>query len=241
VVPSARYEGSVPGVRVGPPPKNGSIMPPNTAIRTLASRSHSDHASAGDLGSLGAVAEYQPRPYAGEFPATEERSMALRSAHGTAAKGGALVVHENLPFDELPRPDLLADTTGSASDSTAPTARRRARTGPSPSSWAAGDPYYLCVALTVAALTHVWRREPEHALAAARRALDVGRDEGSPVWRDGRCRSIIGRPRCSTPGRRRPIPRSSGPRSAFLRGGEPMGAADGSTWWPRRRTGGSRA
>jgi tetratricopeptide (TPR) repeat protein len=44
------------------------------------------------------------------------------------------------------------------------------------------DPFHLCIALTITALAHVWRREPEHALQAARQALDVGHDEGSPVW-----------------------------------------------------------
>jgi hypothetical protein len=38
--------------------------------------------------------------------------MAQRTAHGAAAKGGALVVHEDLPFDELPRPDPEAEVTG---------------------------------------------------------------------------------------------------------------------------------
>lgn len=31
--------------------------------------------------------------------------MTQRTAHGTAAKGGAIVVHENMPFNELPQPD----------------------------------------------------------------------------------------------------------------------------------------
>jgi DNA-binding winged helix-turn-helix (wHTH) protein/tetratricopeptide (TPR) repeat protein len=51
------------------------------------------------------------------------------------------------------------------------------------------DPFHLCVALTMTALAHVWRRDPEQALGAARRALDVGQDEGSPVWQ-GRALSI---------------------------------------------------
>ena len=38
--------------------------------------------------------------------------MPSRKAHGTAAKGGAAVVWENLPFDELPRPDPQAAPTG---------------------------------------------------------------------------------------------------------------------------------
>jgi DNA-binding winged helix-turn-helix (wHTH) protein/tetratricopeptide (TPR) repeat protein len=51
------------------------------------------------------------------------------------------------------------------------------------------DPFHLCVALTMTALAHAWRREPAQALDAARRALDVGHDEGSPVWL-GRAMSI---------------------------------------------------
>jgi hypothetical protein len=38
--------------------------------------------------------------------------MAQRRAHGAAAKGGALVVHEPLPFDELRRPDPQPDASG---------------------------------------------------------------------------------------------------------------------------------
>jgi hypothetical protein len=38
--------------------------------------------------------------------------MTRRKPHGAAAKGGALVVHENLPFDELPRPKPEAVSTG---------------------------------------------------------------------------------------------------------------------------------
>jgi len=53
---------------------------------------------------------------------------------------------------------------------------------------ASHDPFQLCIALTMTALVHVWRREPKHALDAARRALDVGHD-GSPVWQ-GRAMSI---------------------------------------------------
>lgn len=37
--------------------------------------------------------------------------MAQRRAHGTAAKGGALVVHENLPWDEQRRPDPQPEAT----------------------------------------------------------------------------------------------------------------------------------
>ena len=43
--------------------------------------------------------------------------MAQRKAHGAAARGGALVVHEPLPFDELPKPDPTAAPS-------APVARR---------------------------------------------------------------------------------------------------------------------
>jgi hypothetical protein len=38
--------------------------------------------------------------------------MARRAAHGTAARGGVLVVHEALPFDELARPDPQPDAGG---------------------------------------------------------------------------------------------------------------------------------
>jgi DNA-binding winged helix-turn-helix (wHTH) protein/tetratricopeptide (TPR) repeat protein len=51
------------------------------------------------------------------------------------------------------------------------------------------DPFHLCIALTMTALAHVWRREPEHALDAARRALVISHQEGSPVWH-GRAMSI---------------------------------------------------
>jgi len=51
------------------------------------------------------------------------------------------------------------------------------------------DPFLLCVALTITALAHVWRREPELALDAARLALIAGHDDGSPVWH-GRAMSI---------------------------------------------------
>lgn len=38
--------------------------------------------------------------------------MAQRTAHGAAARGGALVVHEPLPFDELAQPNPQAAPTG---------------------------------------------------------------------------------------------------------------------------------
>jgi len=38
--------------------------------------------------------------------------MAQRRAHGTARAGGALVVHESVPFDELRRPDPVPDASG---------------------------------------------------------------------------------------------------------------------------------
>jgi hypothetical protein len=38
--------------------------------------------------------------------------MAIRTAHGNAAKLGAIVVHENLPFDELARPVPTAEPPG---------------------------------------------------------------------------------------------------------------------------------
>ena len=51
------------------------------------------------------------------------------------------------------------------------------------------DPFQLCTAFTMTGLAHAWRREPALARDAARRALDVGSDDGSPVWL-GRAMSI---------------------------------------------------
>jgi len=42
--------------------------------------------------------------------------------------------------------------------------------------------FWLSMALTATGLVHVWRGEPERALAAARRAMDVCPDGGSPLW-----------------------------------------------------------
>jgi DNA-binding winged helix-turn-helix (wHTH) protein/tetratricopeptide (TPR) repeat protein len=78
---------------------------------------------------------------------------------------------------------VLAWLDGAPDAALAAAAKMRARV----ETWS--DPFHLCVALTMTALAHVWRREPELALDAARRALDVGRDEGSPVWQ-GRAMSI---------------------------------------------------
>jgi DNA-binding winged helix-turn-helix (wHTH) protein/tetratricopeptide (TPR) repeat protein len=78
---------------------------------------------------------------------------------------------------------MLAWLEGSPDAALAAAAKMRARAE------TACDPFHLSVAFTVTALAHVWRREPEHALDAARRALDFGLDEGSPVWR-GRASSI---------------------------------------------------
>ena len=49
------------------------------------------------------------------------------------------------------------------------------------------DPYHLVTALTITALAHMWRREPEKTLETARRALQVAREVGSPVWQ---CRAM---------------------------------------------------
>ncbi|HEY3668328.1 MAG TPA: AAA family ATPase, partial [Polyangiaceae bacterium] len=45
-----------------------------------------------------------------------------------------------------------------------------------------GDPFHVCTVLTVTAFTHMWRREPEKTRETARRALQIARDVGSPVW-----------------------------------------------------------
>jgi DNA-binding winged helix-turn-helix (wHTH) protein/tetratricopeptide (TPR) repeat protein len=51
------------------------------------------------------------------------------------------------------------------------------------------DPFHLCIAFTMTALVHVWRREPRQARDRALRALAISHDEGSPVWH-GRAMSI---------------------------------------------------
>jgi len=51
------------------------------------------------------------------------------------------------------------------------------------------DPFHLVTALTITALVHMWRREPEKTLETARRALEVAREVGSPVWQ-GRAMSL---------------------------------------------------
>lgn len=51
------------------------------------------------------------------------------------------------------------------------------------------DPFHLVTALTITALAHMWRREPEKTLEVARRALQVAREVGSPVWQ-GRAMSL---------------------------------------------------
>jgi tetratricopeptide (TPR) repeat protein len=42
--------------------------------------------------------------------------------------------------------------------------------------------FWLSMALTATGLVHVWRGEPKPALAAARRAMDVCPEGGSPLW-----------------------------------------------------------
>jgi DNA-binding winged helix-turn-helix (wHTH) protein len=51
------------------------------------------------------------------------------------------------------------------------------------------DPFHLVTALTITALAHMWCREPGKTLATARRALQVAREVGSPVWQ-GRAMSL---------------------------------------------------
>ena len=54
---------------------------------------------------------------------------------------------------------------------------------------ALGDPIYVAAALAVAALVHRLRREPQPTLELARRALDVSREAGLPLWQ-GRAMSL---------------------------------------------------
>jgi adenylate cyclase len=51
------------------------------------------------------------------------------------------------------------------------------------------DPFHLVTALTITATAHMWRRETEKTLEIARRALQVAREVGSPVWQ-GRAMSL---------------------------------------------------
>ena len=53
-----------------------------------------------------------------------------------------------------------------------------------------GDPFHLSTALTITALAHMWRREPERTLEVARRALQVAGDAGALVWQ-GRAMSLF--------------------------------------------------
>ena len=52
------------------------------------------------------------------------------------------------------------------------------------------DPLLLATALTITALAHMWRREPERTLDVARRALQVAGDAGALVWQ-GRAMSLF--------------------------------------------------
>jgi len=63
VTGSAKNDGTEPGLTDGAP-KNGSTSPPKTAISTLASRNHSDHASAVDFGLSDMTATYRHDPRA---------------------------------------------------------------------------------------------------------------------------------------------------------------------------------
>ncbi len=44
------------------------------------------------------------------------------------------------------------------------------------------DPLPLASALTITAIAHMWRREPEETFETARRALQAAREVGSPIW-----------------------------------------------------------
>jgi DNA-binding winged helix-turn-helix (wHTH) protein len=50
------------------------------------------------------------------------------------------------------------------------------------------DPLPLASALTITAIVHMWRREPEKTLETARRALQAAREVGSPIWQ---CRATL--------------------------------------------------
>ena len=54
---------------------------------------------------------------------------------------------------------------------------------------ALGDPLHLATALTISALAHMWRRNPEETFETAQQALRVARDAGSLVWQ-GRALSL---------------------------------------------------
>jgi DNA-binding winged helix-turn-helix (wHTH) protein len=54
---------------------------------------------------------------------------------------------------------------------------------------ALADPFHLSTALTIAALAHMWRREPEKTLGIAREALRVAQDVGAFLWQ-GRAMSL---------------------------------------------------
>jgi hypothetical protein len=51
------------------------------------------------------------------------------------------------------------------------------------------DPFHMATGLTITALAHMWRREPDKTLETARRALHVAREVGSPIWQ-GRAMSL---------------------------------------------------
>jgi DNA-binding winged helix-turn-helix (wHTH) protein len=51
------------------------------------------------------------------------------------------------------------------------------------------DPFHLSTALTIAALAHMWRRDPEKTFETAEHALRVARDAGALVWQ-GRAMSL---------------------------------------------------
>ncbi len=51
------------------------------------------------------------------------------------------------------------------------------------------DPFHVATALTITALAHMWRRDPEKTFEVAQPALRVARDAGSLVWQ-GRAMSL---------------------------------------------------
>ena len=117
--------------------------------------------------------------------AVARRPLAEASAVLYAVESDVQRAVANAPVIGLWGSNLVAlEWLGGAPDAAMATATKMcARAG------ALQDPFHLCIALTMTALVHAWRREPARALVAAHRALAITHNEGSPVWH-GRATSI---------------------------------------------------